>query len=793
MDVRYALRFLRRNPGYATLAVVTLAVGIGANTAIFSFVHAALIRPLPYPEPDRLVMLWQDFSRRGGPANEWGSPANYVDWREQRDTFSSISAVGGWGAVLTGNGDPEVVPGAQVTYEYFDTLGGRPILGRTFRESEGQPNAERVAVLSHGLWERRFGTDPDVVGQVIDVGGEPHLVVGVVAPGFEPPVMTGAQIFRPIRLGSAPPRGAITLRIIGRLQPDVDLGAAQAHMDLVAQRSEELWPEYNTRTGILVQPLREAQVSAIRRGLLVLLGAVGFVLLMACANAANLMLARASTRGREMAVRLALGASRGRLGRQLIVESVVVAVLAGSAGILLAYWTVDALHALLPEAGPRLRDVAISRPVLLFCLATTGLTGLICGLVPALQVSASRLTNALRDGRGSVGPSHRVVRRLLVASEVAVTLLLLVGAGLLGRSFLNLQEVELGYQPAGVLTGEVLLPPSRYDTHERRVDFYDRLLERVSALPGVRATALTTKVPMTMGDGDVDFTIEGREAVTTSADQPVAWYRLVSAGYFDVLQIPIVNGRALSASEPTPALVVNETMAEKYWPGENPIGRRIRVGRSPWLTIVGIARDVKTRGPGAAPVVEMFTTYSTFPESVMAVLLRTDGDPLTLAGPLKGAVRELDADMPVDEITTLQALVDASLAQPRFLSSLLTAFALCAVLLAAVGVYGVMSFAVAQRVGEFGIRIALGASARDVYRLVVRDGLGLVAVGMVAGLLGALALTRVTTSLLYGVAPTDPLVFVGTALLLGVVAVVAAAVPARRASRVDPIVALRAD
>ena len=796
-DIRYAIRLLVRAPGFAFVAIMTLALGIAANTAIFTVVNALLIRPLPYPAAERLVMVWQDLRARGGPADEWATPGNYADWRKETAMFEQLAVITNWRPTLTGGTEPEPLTGEQVSHEYFSVLGVAPRLGRSFVQADDVPNAARVVMIGHGLWQRRFGADPSIIGRPIALNGEPHEIVGVMPEGFRPIVAGAAEVWRPLRLNTATPaRGAVVLRVVARLPEGVPLDRARTAAASLAAQLEAAHPQFNEKSGINITTLRERVVGEIEPGLLALLGAVGFVLLIACANVANLLLARGSVRRRELAVRAALGAGRGRVLRQLVTESLLLAAAGGVAGLLLGVWAVDALVALAPANAPRVGEIGLDVTVLAFAATLTLATGLLFGLAPALQYTrGADVTNALKDaGRGSTAGSGHLLRRALIAAEVALALMLLTGGGLLLQTFVRLQAADLGFDPRNVLIGFVNPPRAAgYDTAAKHRAFYDRALELVSALPGVEKAAMASVLPLS-GDSDMSFLIDGRPAPRLPSDTPVTWYRLVSAGYFDTMAIPVRLGRAFHSGEAAPSVVVNETFVRTFFPGEDPLGRRIRFGSgvdSPWFTIVGVAGDVKVRGAREGARVETYIPYWQFTEPGMTIILKAAGNPAPLAGPMKQAVYSIDRNVPVSGVTTLSQMVGDSIEQPRFFATIAVAFAILAVTLAAVGIYGVMAYAVSQRTTEIGVRMALGATAADVFRLIVGDGLRIALLGVAAGVAGSLLVARWLTTLLFGVRPGDPATLAATAILLLGVAAAACFIPARRATAVDPIEALR--
>jgi putative ABC transport system permease protein len=793
-DLSYALRSLGRSPGFAAAAILTMALGIGANTAIFTIVNAVVLRPLPYPGADRLVMVWQDLTARGGPADEWATPGNFADWVEQLEALDGVAAISGWLPTLTGAFEPESLVGEQVSHEYFGVVGVRLSMGRDFGPGDDVPGAARVAVIGDDLWRRRFAASASAVGQIVTLAGEPHEIVGVLPPGVRPIVAGRAEIWRPLRLNRAnPARGAVVLRVVARLADGVTLPAAQAAATDLARRIEQQHPEFNERTGFALQPLHERVTGEIRPALLALAGAVAFVLLIACANIANLLLARASHRARELAVRAAMGAGRGRIVRQLVTESLVLAALGGVAGLVVGAWAVDALVALAPSNAPRLGEVALDRSVLLFTAVITVAAGILFGLAPAVQHARPDTSHLLKEGgRGMAGSGGSRFRQALVAAEVALALVLLTGGALLIQTFARLQSADLGFRTEGVLTGTVVPPRASYETGERMTALYDRILERAQSIPGVRQAAISSVLPLSPGDSDMSFQIVGRPAPQLPSDTPVTWYRLVSAGYFDAIGMRLVGGRSFEDREAARSVVVNESFVRRYFADEDPLGRQVRFGPPdrPAFTIVGVVADVKARGAREDARVETFIPYWQQPEGGTNIVL-VGSNPAGLAAPLRQAVTSVDPNLPVIGMQTMDEALGESVSQPRFLAALSGGFAILALGLAAIGIYGVMAYAVAQRTGEIGVRMALGANRADVFRLVVGDGLKIAAAGVVAGVAGALITGRWLTSMLFGVTPADPVALVGTVVVLATVAVAASALPAWRAARVDPMAAVR--
>jgi putative ABC transport system permease protein len=799
-DLRYGARMLLRKPGFTSIAVITLALGIGANTAIFSVVNSVLLRPLPYPNAERLMTIWEDHRARNGPVNEWTSPPGFEDWRDQAKSFDHVVALQGWQPTLTGLGAPEQLLGALVSHDTFAMLGVTPALGRSFRPEEDQRGVESVVIISHGLWRRRFGADPSLVGKKISLNGESRMVIGVMPAGFKFPIIAGADIWRPIQPALNPgcQRGCITVRVMARLKPGAAEAQARAELNSIAARIERQFPDTNTKVGATLVPLHEFLVGPVKTQLQALLVAVGFVLLIACANVANLLLARSATREKEIAIRASLGAGRWRIARQLLSESLLLASVGGAVGLMLAYWLVDLLVSFSPQGTPRLDEIGMDLRVLAYTIGVTVLTGLLFGSAPVWQLFKADLNQSLRDsGKGLQGArSGRRVLSALVVTETALALTLLVGAGLLIRSFIRLQRVDPGFNPRNVLTAVVTLPQAVYPDRAQIVPFYSQLLERVKALPGVQSAAAVSSLPLAGADNDAGFLIEGRPAPQPD-QRPVAWVSSVSQDYFHTMGMRLITGREFSErdNENSPKVVIiSEATARRHFPNEDPIGKRIGNGRPDgWREIVGITADVKHFGLTQDARVSMFFPDRQRPSRQMFIVARTAADPLNLAPALRSAVAAMDKNLAVSNISAMEEVTSQSIGQERFTLLLLGLFSALALSLAVAGIYGVMSYAVAQRTHEIGVRVALGAQTREVLKLVVTQGMVLVLAGVGIGLASSLALTGFIRGLLFGVSATDPMTFVAISILLSVIALPACYLPARRATKVDPMVALRSE
>ena len=799
-DLRYGLRMLAKNPGFTIVAVIALALGIGANSAIFSVVNTILLRPLPYKNPERLVMVWEENSKQGFP-KDTPAAANYVDWRDQNHVFEAMAAMTEMSFNLTGVGDPERIDGQRVSASLFPLLGVEPQLGRAFRPEEDKPGANQVVMMSYGLWQRRFGADPGIIGKPINLNGKSFTVVGVMPREFQFPTRRD-QLWIPIAFDAreAANRGNHYLQVIARVKPGTTLEQAQAEMTTIAARLEQQYPGTNTSIGAVVTPLHEQVVGKIKPALLVLLGAVAFVLLIACANVANLLLARAAVRQKEIALRLALGASRARLIRQFLTESVLLASLGGIVGLLVSLAGLNLLKGFIPPNISQAQAITVDGKVLIFTVLVSLVTGLIFGIAPALQAAHFNLNDTLKEsGRDSAAGSRgNRIRGLLVISEVAVSFILLIGAGLLINSFLHLRNVDPGFRAEKVLTMTLVLPEARYPDRKARTPFYDELIRRVEVLPGVTSAAVVTDVPLTSSGNSVGVSIEGR-ADPASDRVPIVITRMISSNYFKTMSIPLLKGRELTETDKAdspPVAVISETTARLFWPGEEPLGKRIKVGTpssndNQWLTVIGVVKDVRQYELGIEPKPQMYLPHAQNEFfDPRALVVRTNVDPLSLATTVRRTVWEIDKDQPVSDISSMEQVVSESVARQRFSMLLLGVFAGLALVLAAVGIYGVISYSVAQRTHEIGIRMALGAQRRDVLRLTVRQGLKLVIIGVLIGLAAAFLLTRIMSSLLFGVSATDPTTFAAISIMLMSVALLASYIPALRATRVDPMVAL---
>jgi putative ABC transport system permease protein len=801
-DFRFAFRKLRKSPGFTFVAVLTLALGMGANTAIFTVFDAVLLRPLPFVRPEQLLRIYT-----AGPQLDRGpvSPANFLDWKEQNRVFEQIAAYSGNDYTMLGRDLPERLLGARVSAGFFELLGVQPSLGRFFREEEDADGRNQVVVLNHEFWETRFGARRDIIGQTLTLNDKSFTVVGVMPAGFTYP-SPKIQFWTPMAFSPEEKvmRDTNFLSVVARLKEGVTLEQASTQMNLLARQIAQHHPELNTGERLELVSLSEATVGDIRSILWVLLGAVGLVLLICCANVANLLLARAAQRQKEIAVRSALGATRTRLVRQLLIESLLLALFGGALGCVFARWGIDLLLVLKPENLPRLDQVRIDWAVLAFTGCISVATGLVFGLVPALQATNPDLNDTLKEGDrgGTGGPARHRVRDLLIVSEVALSLVLLVGAGLLIRSFVRLLAVDPGFRPEHVLAVSIPLPVSRYPAPAQEAAFFQRLLERVRELPGVRSAGAVTDVPL-FGGSSTGFDVEGRPLAKPN-ERPMTEFRSASPGYFQTMGIDLVAGRTFTPddrADAPPVALINETLARRYFGKENPLGKRIGLSRpTDWREIVGVVRDVRNYGLAEEvkpecylPYLQNAPNYLAGSASWMVMVMRTESEPLGYVAAIKGALQKIDPDQPIASIRPMTAYLAQSVAQRRFNMLLLALFAGLALVLAAVGIYGVISYSVAQREREVGIRMALGAQAGDVLALIVRQGMRPALLGLLAGVLVAAAMTRFMRNLLFQVSAIDPFVFGAVAFVLTLVAALACLIPARQATRVDPAVALRSE
>ena len=800
-DLRYSARMLLKSPGFTVVAVLALTLGIGANTAIFSVVNSVLLRPLPYSDPGRLMQLWEASAKKGRSEIPASYP-NFADWRDQNHVFEHVVAYSDWSFNLTGAGEPERIRSAIVSPAFFSALGIKPIRGRVFLSGEDERGKDLVAVISESLWQRRFNSDPNIVGRSLNLDDKSFTVVGVIARGVQAPVLSDEiELWAPLSHGFGfTNRYGHYLNVIARLKPDTTPQQAQADMNTIASRLEQQYPESNKERGVRVVSLGEQIVGNFRTSLLVMLGAVVFVLLIGAANVANMLLARAAARQKEMAIRTALGAGRWRIVRQLLTESLLLSLISGTFGLLVALWGVNLLVALGPADLPRVKEVTIDLRVLGFTLAVSLLTGILFGLLPALQASRPNLNERLKAGGRSAtsGTRRQRLRGFLVIAEIALSLVLLVGAGLLIRSFLRLQAVNPGFNSRNVLTMQLDLSGPNYKKGAQVIAFHDQLLERLKRLPGVQYASTRSFVPIA---SDASFAyllfhIESRQP--DASEGSVAFYNAVSPDYFQTMMIPLRKGRSFSDRDVKGSqnvAIVNETLARRYFGNEDAIGKRITLEDHPkeadWVTVVGVVGDTKPRELHSEPVAELYMPYDQQPEPGMALMIRSASADSGVANAVRSEVLALDKNQPVYSIRTLDSVLSESVAAPRFRTLLLGVFAGVALILAGVGIYGVISYAVSQRTQEIGIRMALGARATDVLKLVVKGGMMLVLIGVAIGLAGAFALTRLLTTLLFGVTPTDAATFATVSAGLIVVALLACFIPARRATKVDPLVALR--
>jgi putative ABC transport system permease protein len=799
-DIRFGLRMLLKKPGFTIVAILALALGIGANSAVFSVINAILLKPLPVDDPQRIVALWEKIPSRGVDRNE-ASVANYLDWRAQNSSFDHLAIYTWWSANIGGIELPERVRGFRVSPNLLDAAGIKVAQGRNFLPSEDQPGKDSVTILSHGLWQRGFGADPNVIGRTVMVNGVARTIIGVMPKDVTFP--RGAEILAPMAMtpevmGN---RGSHSNLVIGRLKNGVSIAQAQSDLDAISNRLERQYPKSNTGRGVGVFPIVADTVREFQTAGWVMMGAVGFVLLIACANVANLMLARSAGRTKEVALRLALGASRRRIMRQLLTESLLLSVLGGGIGVLLALWGVEALKASLPDDAPAMMpgfaQLGVNSRVLMYTLIVSLATGILFGLAPAIQASKPDLNETLKDsGSRATGAGRHRLAAALVVAEIALSLTLLVGAGLLIKNFLAILKTNPGFNPDKVLTMGLTLPSAKYKDEPQRRAFFQEFLRGAQNLPGVESVAMISHLPLGGANSSNSFLVEG------VPDPPPGQefdgrYRTCSPDYFKTMGVPIVQGRGFTSADTMDSqrvIIVNETLAKRFWPKGDAIGKHIRftgpLDQNPWMEVIGVAGDVKHE------ITTTITTDYYLPLgqdvwSTMFLVARTQVEPLALVGPIRGVAQAIDRDQPVFEVNTMLQVRDRSITHFRLSSVILSVFGVFALILAATGIYGVMAYAVSQRTREFGVRMALGAQRGDMLRLVLGHGMRVTAIGLAIGLLGAFGLTRALKGMLFGVSATDWATFIGVSALLTFVSLLACYIPARRASKVDPMIALR--
>jgi putative ABC transport system permease protein len=795
-DIRRGSRTLLKYKTFTTIAVAVIALGVGANTAIFSVINAVLLRPLPYQDEDRIVMVWENDTLEGNPKNAV-APANFFDFKEQSQVFDQLATYSQpSGLNLTTADEPERVEASAVSANLFSVLGVQTVLGRVFLPDDDKPGAAPVTVITNGLWQRRFGADPSIINRTVKLDGESYTVVGVLPVSFELPEKVQAFIPLPLSAEGPSARKQHFLRVVGRLKPGASVEQARSNLETIAARLQQQYPDTNTGRGVTVIPIKEQFVGDVRYALLVMFAAVAGVLLIACTNVAHLLLARGAARQREFAVRAALGASKWRIVQQLLIENSLLALLGGAVGLLIAVVVTRLFTTFSPSVFPRGAEVGISLMVLIFTFVLSMLTGVLFGLLPAYQLLRPNLNLVLKEGgRGSTnGLRLNRIGRVLIVSEIAISLLLLVCAGLMIKSFMRLQNVNPGFDANNVLTMQVSLP-STYEDGQQIGAFYTQLQERIAAVPGVRSSSLVSRLPLAGDRATTTVAVEGRPIQV--GEELEAHFRSIGPDFFRVMSIPLLNGRdfTLQDSDKTPdVIIINESMARAFWPNENPVGKRVRLGpnpAAPWVSVVGVVANALNFGLDVDARHEIYSPYLQSPPDRARLVVRTTSDPLLMVNSIKGQVAAIDKNLPVSDVTTMQELLANSIAQKRFSMLLLSLFAGLALVLAAVGIYGVISYSITQSTQELGIRMALGASRGNILSLIVGQGAKLALVGVGLGILASVLLTRVLSSLLYGVSPTDPIVFAGLAILLIGIVLVACFIPAQRATKLDPMFALR--
>jgi putative ABC transport system permease protein len=794
-DVRYAIRLLIRRPAFSIVAILTLALGIGAATSIFSVVDAVLLRPMPFPDPERLVLM----GIIGKNAGEFPLPdTDFQEWRQRNHTADAVAAYSEGPINITGDGRPERIPGAFVTDQFFRILGTAPERGRAFQDGDDRPGAQKVAVISHRFWQRRFNGRDDIVGHSANFDGQQHTIVGVMPPGFEYP-WHDTEVWAILTMNPPTRRGPFYTNGLARLKQGVTMEQVRANLNDVAAQMKRRYPGPSDWR-LDVKPLQEAFVASVSRILWVLLAAVGFLLLIATANVANLLLARAATREREMALRGALGAGGSRIVAQLLTESLVLAIAAGAAGIALAVWGTRAMLALAPDNIPRVHEVAMNVPVLLFALGTAAACGVLFGVVPAMRARRIPLVETLKQGGRTGAGAHRRSQQVLVAAEIALALMLSIAAGLMIRSFGALTRVSPGFASDHLLAFRTVLPQTKYDTGDKVEAFYASLVEKIESLPGVRSAGLNVSLPPNRLSMTDNFTIEG-QTLPPNTSAPLGPLLFANESYFTTLGVPLLRGRFFDTRDRQGApgvVIINETLAKRFFAEGDPIGKRLKDGgperpNNPWMTIVGVVGDVPYGGLDAAPEPAFYLPFRQNRSSGQYVVVRTTVDPQSIAPSVRSAVAALDPDLPISNVKTMDTMIAESVGPPRFRTLLVAVFAAVGLLLAAIGIYGVMAYAVSERTHELGVRVALGANRGDVFRLVLVEAAALAGTGVAIGIAGALATTRLMSTLLFGVTPTDASTFAAISAFLVATALFASYVPARRATRVDPMTALRAD